>query len=93
MHEASIHAIPCVCTITEDVNLIKGQRLQRDSWSVMKEERAKKVVSEFHSFVREPDNVPATLAPNLILSKMIKNLLVSASLMSGFATLFCQFWP
>lgn len=30
--EACVHAIPCVCTITEEVNLIKGQRTQRDSW-------------------------------------------------------------
>lgn len=31
-HKACAHAIPHVCTVTEEVNLIKGQRTQRDSW-------------------------------------------------------------
>lgn len=31
-HEACDHAIPCVCTITEEVNLTKGQRTPGDSW-------------------------------------------------------------
>ncbi len=33
VHEACAHAIPHVCTITEEVNFIKGQRTQKESWS------------------------------------------------------------